>query len=177
MASATDYFIGDLMAFLEKEDMLTDTVFYIYPDHLLMGSKSQVIEDFDERSLYLITNAKSIKKEYSTNQQIAQIDLPKIILKGADINTNAKFLTDYIPKKDKNAFLKENKKNLLQLNDAALRTVNCKNGIHIVGNTKNNSFKIKNPEGLVVFSDFLPKQEAAGGCCFIRTLDHLLRST
>ncbi len=161
MALATDYFVGDLIAFLEKENMLTNTVFYIYPDHLLMGTKSRVIEDFDERSLYLLTNADLGDITYPTKEAITQIDLPKIILEGAEVNTNAKFLTDFIPDKDKNAFIIENTKNLVRLNDAALKTLNCKDGIQIVQDAEKGSFEIKNPEGLVVFSNMLPNK---GNC-------------
>lgn len=156
MASATDYFVGELIEFLQKEDMLSNTVFFIYPDHLLMGTKSRVIEDFDERSLYLLTNARPAAIGYSADQKIAQIDIPKIILEGAEIDTNAKFLTDFIPEDDKNAFLRQNTKNLLRLNDAALKTLNCKDGIHLVRDVEKGRFKITNNEGLVVLSNALP---------------------
>lgn len=158
MASATDYFVGDLIDFLDKEEMLANTVFYIYPDHLLMGTKSRVVEDFDKRSLYLLTNADPVEIGYSTERDITQIDLPKIILNGAGIKTNAKFLTDFIPNKDKNAFLSANAKNLLRLNDAALKTLNCKDGIHIVKDDENGRFQINTKEGVLVLSDILPSK-------------------
>ena len=112
MASATDYFVGDLIDFIDKEGMLSNTVFYIYPDHLLMGNKSRVLEDFEERSLYVITNSETVQSTYPLNQDIYQIDLPKLILDGAGVKHNAKFLTDFIIEADKNAFLRQNDKNL-----------------------------------------------------------------
>ena len=156
MASATDYFVGDLIAFLKKEKMFENTVFYIYPDHLLMGKKSRVIKDFDERSLYLLTNAKLEKMGANPNTSIYQIDIPKLILDGAEVNHNAQFLTDFIPEKDKNAFLRQNAKSLLQLNDAALTTLNLKNGFSITQNDEDNSFTIKNEEGLIIIQKEIP---------------------
>jgi len=156
MVSATDYFVGDLIDFLEQEGMLASTIFYIYPDHLLMGTKSRVVNDFDERSLYLLTNADPADIGYPTDKKITQIDIPKIILKGAGIETNVKFLTDFIADTDKNTFLSENAKNLLRLNDAALQTLNCKDGIHIVKDDEKGRFQIKNNEGVIVLSETLP---------------------
>ncbi len=171
MASATDYFVGDLVDFLGKEGMLANTVFYIYPDHLLMGTKSRVVDDFDERSLYLLTNANPADIGYPPDKEITQIDIPKIILKGAGIETNAKFLTDFIAGNDKNAFLRENAKNLLRLNDAALKTLNCKGGIHIVREVEKGRFQIKNNEGLLVLSNALPPK----GTCHRILFDENLR--
>lgn len=121
MVSGTDYLIGDLMSFLKEEGMLENTVFYIYPDHLLMGTKSRVLEDFDERSLYLLTNANPEELGYPKNENIYQIDLPKIILKGAQVEHNVKFLTDFIQNPDKRVFLSKNDRALLQLNEASLK--------------------------------------------------------
>ena len=161
MASATDLLIGDLITFLDKEGMLSNTVFYIYPDHLLMGNKSRVLEDFDERSLYLLTNATPNSLSYPSNEAIFQIDIPKIILEGAGIVHNAKFLTDFIPDKDKNVYLAKNDKNLLRLNDAALKVLNCKEGIYISLNTEAQVFEIRNEEDVLVFSSEMPDK---GSC-------------
>ncbi len=161
MVSATDHYIGDLIQFLKKEDMLSNTVFFIYPDHLLMGNKSPVIADFEERSLYLITNADNTRSNFPLNRDIYQIDLPKIILDGAEISHNAKFLTDFIANGDKNAFLNQNDKNLLRLNDAALKTLNCKEGIYISLNQAEGQFEIRNKQDMVLLTTTLPKR---GSC-------------
>lgn len=152
MVSATDYFVGDLIDFLEKENLLSNTVFYIYPDHLLMGKSSRVVEDFDERSLYLLTNADPSKLGESGKRPINQIDVPKLILEGAEVKNNAKFLTDFISKGDKNAFLRKNAKSLLQLNDAALTTLNLSQGIVIELDEKRENFTIKNHDKIVLVS-------------------------
>ncbi|MGI9552859.1 MAG: sulfatase-like hydrolase/transferase [Aurantibacter sp.] len=157
MVSATDYFVGDLLDFLRKENMFANTVFFIYPDHLLMGQNSQVIRDFDERSLYLLTNAMTSKMDYSEDKKISQIDIPKLILEGAEVQHNAKFLTDFISGEDKNAFLRQHAKSLLQLNDAALTTLNLKDGFLVEQNIEDNSFTIKNEEGLVVVQQEIPR--------------------
>ncbi len=170
MASATDYLIGDLMEFLENEQMLSNTVFFIYPDHLLMGNKSRVLEDFDERSLYLLTNADINKIDYPVSEEIYQIDIPKIILEGAEIKHNVKFLTDFIKDKNKNTFLRKNDKNLLRLNDAALKTLNCKEGIFVVLNEEKGEFEIKNSEDLIMLSNKLPNKGACQRILFDKNL-------
>jgi sulfatase-like protein len=156
MVSATDYFVGDLVKFLSDQGMLSNTVFYIYPDHLLMGTKSRVLEDFDERSLFLLTNANNSSIDYMIEEDIYQIDLPKIILEGAEVIHNGKFLTDFIPDKDKNLFLRQNDKNILRLNDAALKTLNCKEGIYLGLSVNKDSLEIKNDENSLVLSSILP---------------------
>ena len=158
MVSATDYLIGDLMDFLKKEEFLDNTVVYIYPDHLLMGNKSRVLEDFEERQLYLLTNADKSKLSQDPNRPIHQIDLPKIILEGAEIKHNAKFLTDFILEEDKDSFLRENNQELLSLNDAALKTSNCKEGIFISYQEENDSLVIRNKEGVRLFTERIPDE-------------------
>jgi len=158
MVSATDYFVGDLIDFLEKENLLSNTVFYIYPDHLLMGKSSRVVEDFEERSLYLLTNADPGKLGKSGRSPISQIDVPKLILEGAEVKNNAKFLTDFISEEDKNDFLRKNAKSLLQLNDAALTTLNLSQGLVIELDEKRENFTIKNHDDIVLVSAPLHNQ-------------------
>ncbi len=160
MVSATDYLIGDLMDFLKAEDMFSNTVFYIYPDHLLMGNASGVLEDFNERSLYLLTNAEPQNIGYSVKKDIYQIDIPKIILNGAQIEHNGKFLTDFIEDLNKNIFLNNNSQHLLRLNEAALKTLNCAEGFYIEMNKDLNGFQLLNHEGLVVISESLPAKKS-----------------
>ena len=156
MVSATDYFVGDLIDFLEKEDMLDDTVFYIFPDHLLMSTTTEVLDKMDERSLFLLTNANPDDISYDIKKPITQIDLAKIVLEGSQIKSNAKFLTDFIADSDKNAFLNRNNANILRLNDAALKTFNCKDGIIVEVDRASNTFIAKNLEGIAVATGDLP---------------------
>ena len=132
MAAAVDQLIGDFFNFLEKEGMMENTAIYIFPDHLLMGVNAEVIKDFAQpRSLYMMTNAKADQLSYSSQKKIYQIDLPKLILEGAEVEHNATFLTDFIQEQDKLAFLKKNQSNILAWNEAAVRRNNFKNGIEI----------------------------------------------
>ncbi|MFH6603064.1 sulfatase-like hydrolase/transferase [Maribacter algicola] len=156
MVSATDYFVGDLMAFLSKERMLDNTVFYIFPDHLLMSTTTQVFDQMQERSLFLLTNADSDDITYDIKKPITQIDVSKIILEGARVEHNAKFLTDFIADPDKNAFLSRNNTHILRLNDAALKTFNCKDGIIVEVDATSGNFIVKNHEGIIVATGDMP---------------------
>ncbi len=171
MASATDYLVGDLIAFLEKEGMLSNTVFYIFPDHLLMGNTSSVISDFDERSLFLLTNADPKTISTPEDKPITQIDLAKTVLEGAQVQHNAKFLTDFIPETNKNAFLNKHNADILRLNDAALKTFNCKDGITVEIDQTTNTFIAKNSEGISVATGKLP----SGPNCHRILLDDQMR--
>lgn len=132
MAASTDYLIGDLYKFLKNENLLENTTIYLFPDHLLMGKSARVLNEFvDRRDLYLITNAEQNKLSYSPDETIYQIDIPKIILEGANIKHNAKFLTDYLKNKSKPDFIRDNRENLLALNEASLVTKTYQEGIEI----------------------------------------------
>ncbi len=156
MVSATDYLIGDLVAFLEKENLMEDTVFFIYPDHLFMGRNSEVVNDFSERSLYFLTNADESVLGPLSIGKVHQIDIPKLILKGAEIQHNAKFLTDFISDDDTDALIRKNAKNLLQLNMAALTILNLKEGFVIEKNKSSENFLLKHNNGAVLVQGDLP---------------------
>lgn len=121
-AAALDYSVGDFIQFLESQGVLENTVFYIFPDHLMMGAGTKTIAKLSEqaRSLYLISNAKSATLNIHPSHVIHQIDLPRLILRGAQVHTNAMFLTDYIANKDNTLrFIQKNKHAIAQLNKAA----------------------------------------------------------
>lgn len=158
MIAATDYLIGDLISFLEKENMLSETVFYIFPDHLFMG-KPPILDKNSERSLFLLTNAKKQNFEFPKDEIISQIDIPKIILQGAELKHNAKFLTDFIEFEDKNSFLIKNMKQLTQLNNSALQSIVCDEGFSIEVTDEGFGFEIKNDDGLLCFSSNIPEDK------------------
>ena len=121
MVAATDYHIGELMKFLKKEDLIDNTVIYLFPDHLLMGKESDVINRFPQhRSLFLLSNAPKDRFSYSTLKDIYQIDIPKIILEGAGIKHNAKFFTDLIKDNDKIKYINDHKLEILAINESSL---------------------------------------------------------
>ncbi|WP_392558494.1 LTA synthase family protein [Orbus mooreae] len=97
-AASLDYNLGQFIQFLEDKGVLDNTVFYIFPDHLMMGSGTKTIAELSKqkRFLYVLTNAnaKDLASYASQEHNIYQIDLPRIILNGAEVKTNARFWTD-----------------------------------------------------------------------------------
>lgn len=123
VAASLDHNLGQFIQNLKDNGLLNNTVFYIFPDHLMMGAGTSTINHLSEkeRKLYLLTNAQTQDLKKTTDQTIYQIDLPRLILNGAQIETNAKFLTDYLtePNFDKKQFIKQNKSNIATLNHSA----------------------------------------------------------
>lgn len=119
MVAALDYMIGDFISYLKEKNLLENTAVYIFPDHLKMGDPS-MFSDTGDRGLYLISNSFSEKRPVDTLHTMYQIDLPKVILEGAGIQHNLKFLTDYI-KDDKEKYIKDNMLSIMEINT---------NGIH-----------------------------------------------
>lgn len=123
VAASLDHNLGQFIQNLKDNGLLNNTVFYIFPDHLMMGAGTSTINHLSEkeRKLYLLTNAQTQDLKKTTDQTIYQIDLPRLILNGAQIETNAKFLTDYLtePNFDKKQFIEQNKSNIATLNHSA----------------------------------------------------------
>ena len=117
MISATDYHIRDIISFLEKEGVLENTVVIIVPDHLKMGD-DQIFDKKSERELYFITNSNKLNIEKSHDPKV-QLDIPLMIIESLDIETNAKFLSQYITG-DKAEFIKNNIAELTALNTSGL---------------------------------------------------------
>ncbi len=118
MTRSLDERINELILFLEKENLLENTAVFILPDHTLMGKASRVLNDFTgPRDLFLISNVAS--PSYDTSKNIFQIDIPKIILEGAEVKHNLRFLSDVV-KDDKLNFINKNKHKIIQLNEASL---------------------------------------------------------
>src|SRR5699024_10522796 len=98
--------------------------FYIFPDHNVMGKGASVAAKLSqfERHLYLLTNATADVLGKSVTEEIYQIDLIKLILRGAQIKHNATILTDFIDKRiDKRQFIERHKAQIAALNYAALQ--------------------------------------------------------
>ncbi|MGL5903078.1 MAG: LTA synthase family protein, partial [Cetobacterium sp.] len=100
---STDYLLDDFIKFLEKQENYKDTVVYILPDHLLMGSEKLVPEVKNlkqkERKLFFMTNANSLSN-MDTKEKISLYDIPILILKGIEVDTNYKFLKELNPNLD-----------------------------------------------------------------------------
>lgn len=120
MVAALDYLVGDFINYLTKENLLSNTVVYIYPDHLKMGSPIS-FDDIGTRSLYMLTNAS--KEDLKGTDDLYQIDIPNIILDGAEVKHNGVFLTNNI-KEDKNQFISDHIQELISLNTAGISRFN-----------------------------------------------------
>lgn len=119
---STDYLIGDLIEYLEEENLLENTVFYIFPDHKLMGPTISISRKFAQpRGLYVITNAEDSSLTANPADTLYQIELPKLILEGAEVSHNARFLAEFI-EGDKEEYILANRPKLLSLNEASLTT-------------------------------------------------------
>jgi len=116
-ALQTDYLVGDFIDFLKQNKYLENTIVYIFPDHLFMGSPN-ILKTGEDRKLWFLTNANS-KDLHIDTANFYQIDIPSNILSGAKITHNATFIGDYI-KEDKNQFINENYRLLLAINVASL---------------------------------------------------------
>ncbi|OCG15908.1 hypothetical protein A9G24_00760 [Gilliamella sp. App6-5] len=123
VAASLDHNLGLFIQQLKDKGLLENTVFYIFPDHLMMGSGTPTINRLSqkERKLYLLTNARTQDLQKTPDQTIYQIDLPRLILNGAQVESNAKFLTDYLtePNFDKKQFIEQNKSNIATINNSA----------------------------------------------------------
>jgi len=114
MLASVDYMLKEFMSYLKEINQLSNSVIYIFPDHLKMGD-DRMFSETGDRSLYVLTNAKKNDVKTVENRHLYQIDLPKLILDGAKVNHNAKFLTDYI-NGDKNEFIKNHITEITSLN-------------------------------------------------------------
>lgn len=129
-----DYLIDDLIQYLKHNKLYENTAIYLFPDHLLMGlgSDKSIFDRLgSDRKLFLLTNIAKSKFSKSVSETIYQIDLPKLIIEGAEIKTNAIFLTDFIKNKNKINFLESNTDNIVKLNTASLTKRSFKGDIKI----------------------------------------------
>jgi len=149
--SAVDYLVNDFLIYLKENNLLKNTSVYIFPDHTLLGSTGPVHKKLakSKRQLYLLTNVDEKKLPQRTSDTIYQINLPRIILAGANIKTNAKFLADFIKIKNINDFIDKNRVKLTTLNNASLTRNNFQNGISIF--TKDGELFVKSSEDIVKF--------------------------
>ena len=109
--NSLDYLIGDLINFLDSLGELENTKIFLFPDHLKMGNPN-MFNGTGERALYCISNSNISEFE---KQSLYQIDIPKVILKGSEINHNLKFFTDYIHE-DKAAYIENHQPQITEIN-------------------------------------------------------------
>jgi phosphoglycerol transferase MdoB-like AlkP superfamily enzyme len=119
--ASLDYNLGQFMTYLKQAGLMENTVIYIFPDHQMMGYGTDVIAKLSQkpRGLYLITNADTVSLGKSTADTVFQIDLPRIIVDGAHVKSNAKFLTDFLTDRNKSEYINQNKEQLATLNSSS----------------------------------------------------------
>lgn len=122
MVASVDHMVGELVEFLENENMMSNTVVYIFPDHLKMGDPS-IFNGTGERGLYLLTNADNSNLNPDPERIFSQLDLPRIILNGAEIKHNARFLAEYIDG-SKMEYVNKNLSTITSLNNAGVKRKN-----------------------------------------------------
>ncbi|ANQ52180.1 sulfatase-like hydrolase/transferase [Flammeovirga sp. MY04] len=109
--ASLDYLLNDFLMHLKNNGVLENTSIFIFPDHLKMGDPG-IFEKTGERGLYLISNEDLSQFE---DQNLYQIDLPKIILASAHIKHNLLFLTDFI-EGDKEEYIRNHIYELTEIN-------------------------------------------------------------
>ncbi len=117
-AVSTDWLVEDFISFLKKNNILENTVIYLFPDHTFMGGKNIFKNTKENRGLWFMTNADKNDLHIDPSN-FYQIDILPNILSGAKIKHNVRFLSDFI-QKDKDEFIRENKEILTALNTSAI---------------------------------------------------------
>ena len=131
--SSVDYLINNFIEYLKSKDLLKNTAIFIFPDHLLMGRGGEVHKKLamQYRKLYLLTNIKNKQFNKRTTDTIYQVDLPRLIIDGSGIKTNAKFLFDLLDTNNKIKFIEEHNVKISTLNVASIAKENLNNKIDI----------------------------------------------
>lgn len=136
---AVDYLINDFIEFLKQENLYENSAIFIFPDHLLMGSSGDVIFRLKKsnRQLYLISNIDESDFQKETSDTLYQTDLPRMIVDGAKIETNAVFFSDFHREANMIKFVDENKVKLTTLNSASLTRRSLVDGFNIRATAEN----------------------------------------
>lgn len=136
-AISTDWLIEDFLNDLENNGLLDNTIVYIFPDHDFWGEKPILDRAGNRRQLWMMTNADNL--QIKGGGEFYQIDLPKVILQGAEVEHNAMFFTDLIKDcDDKNEFINTHLKEIATLNASILERKN----------TLRNNLSVKKEKGL-----------------------------
>ena len=140
----TDYLVGDFINFLKEQENYKNLAIYILSDHKLMGNElvapANKKLNMKSRDLFLLTNQKNILGYEDVTQKLYFYDIPRLILNGTEIKTNAKFLKDLIPNLSIE-YIKRKRNEFQNLNMSLMSFDNLKGGIEIK--------KLKNGEIIV----------------------------
>ncbi len=148
-AAATDYLVDDFIQYLKSKKLLDKTVIYIFPDHQSwQWGANYYPKDYKKNQLYLLSNANNKELNIPTKRKIYQLDLPRLIINGANIKTNAKFLVDFLTVEDVNKYIIDKKIDITTLNSSALKRENIRNGF-MIKITNNKIAIINNDDELI----------------------------
>lgn len=129
--SSVDYLIGEFLKYLEKAGLLHNSAIYIFPDHLMMGGDVRKKLEKDSRHLFLLTNVEEEQLPRESAEPLSLLHLPRLIVEGAEIKTNALFLLDMINPGDLPSYLSTSKTELTALNHASLYRSNFREAIKV----------------------------------------------
>lgn len=154
-----DYLIGDFINFLKEQPNYENLAIYILPDHRVMGNEinTPITKKLNKkpRDLFLLTNQKNIFEYENINQRLYFYDIPKVILNGAGIKTNAKFIKDLISDLSVEYFNKKIKE-FQNLNLSLVEFNSLKKGIQV---EKSNNGEIIFKSGKKVMDIFFLKKD------------------
>lgn len=131
--ASLDYLVGDFIEFLSGEGLLDETVVFLFPDHLLMGKTGKTLEKLkrEKRSLYLVTNAGEDALHRDSTRPVYLVEFPRLLLDGAGISTNARFLADFERDRPLAKFVSDNARKLAALNQASVYRTSFAGGFWI----------------------------------------------
>ncbi len=148
--ASADYLINDFIEYLKSKDLLKNSAIFIFPDHLLMGRGGETHKKLamQHRKLYLLTNIESRQFNKKTSDTVYQVDLPRLIIDGASIKTNAKFLFDLLDVNNKIKFIEDNNIKITTLNTASIAKKSFNDKIEI--ELKNNKIYIRSGKNEII---------------------------
>lgn len=117
-----DKLVGEFISYLKDNRLLSNSAIFIFPDHKLISEPSKVTKELSKRnrSLFLISNVLSDFSKQEAAKNLKQIQIPALIIKGANIQTNGKFLSDLIDLRNNNHFIEANYNKIANLNSSAI---------------------------------------------------------
>lgn len=146
---SSDYAIGNFIDFLKTQPNYKDLAIFILTDHRLMGNEvvTPVTKKLNKKSrdLFFLTNQENIFEYEDTERRLYFYDIPKIILNGIGIKTNAKFMVDLIPNISIDYF-KDKGRQVQNLNLSLVGFNSLENGIEIEKRKNKIIFKSGNKE-------------------------------
>lgn len=146
---SSDYAIGNFIDFLKTQPNYKDLAIFILTDHRLMGNEvvTPVTKKLNKKSrdLFFLTNQENIFEYEDTERRLYFYDIPKIILNGIGIKTNAKFMVDLIPNISIDYF-KNKGRQVQNLNLSLVGFNSLENGIEIEKRKNKIIFKSGNKE-------------------------------